>query len=142
MSGSNGQLKKISLATLGYLLVTFPLGFVWHLVLFKSVYESFGLYRGNPNFPLGILSMVIQGIVLATFYAKFPKRSSVFISALWFCLPMGLFFASGTVIAFAAKTQINNLTAWFGYNLTFTLIHFTLIAAVFAVVFGRPNQEP
>lgn len=30
---------KVLLGTIGYLLVTFPLAFVWHLVLFKETYD-------------------------------------------------------------------------------------------------------
>lgn len=48
---------------------------------------------------------------------------------------MGLFFASGTVIALAAKSQIANLPAWFGLNFAFTFLQFGLTALLFAAVF-------
>ena len=133
-------MKKMFSAAIGYLLVTFPLGFIWHLVLFKSVYESFGLYQGRPKFSLGILSMIIQGFVLASLYSVFPKNGSRFGSAFKFCMLMGLFFASGTVIALAAKAQISNLPLWFGYNLTFTFIHFSLVAD--AAPLRRVHETP
>lgn len=134
-------MKKTALAAASYLLVTFPLGFVWHLVLFKDVYESFGLYRGEPRFSLGVLSMVIQGVILAALYPRFRRGGSELASALRFCAMMGLFFASGTVIALAAKANPANLAAWLGYNLAFTALQFGAVAAAFALVF-RGSGEP
>jgi len=134
-------MKKTLTATLGYLLVTFPLGFVWHLVLFRQVYEEFGLYRGAPIIPLGVLSMVIQGFILAYLYPRCLIPGSALVSALKFFMLMALFFASGTVIALAAKTQIANLAGWFGYNFAFTFLHFALVALVFVFVFrGERNN--
>lgn len=134
-------MKTMLMATLGYLLVTFPLGFVWHLVLFRQVYEDFGLYRGAPVIPLGVLSMVIQGLVLAYLYPRCRIPGSPLASAFKFFMLMALFFASGTVIALAAKTQIANLAGWFGYNFAFTFLHFTLVALVFAFVFRGERAD-
>ena len=45
--------KRYALAILAYLLPTFALGFVWHLVLFKDYYESLAIYRTDIIIPLG-----------------------------------------------------------------------------------------
>lgn len=129
-------MKKIALASLGYLLVTFPLGYAWHLVFFKDAYEAFGIYtRPQPIIPLGILSMLIQGPILAGLYARWRGQGPRLASALKFCLLMGLFFASGTAIALAAKSVIANLPLWFGLNFAFTFLQFSLTALVFTAVF-------
>lgn len=129
-------MKKIIVAALGYLLITFPLGFTWHLVIFKHAYESFGVYsRPQPIIPLGVLSMFIQGPILAYLYPRWRGDGPRLASALQFCLLMGLFFASGTVIALAAKSRIANLPGWFGLNFAFHFLQFSLTGLVFAVVF-------
>lgn len=129
-------MKKTIIGALGYLLITFPLGYTWHLVLFKEAYEAFGVYnRPQPIIPLGILSMLIQGPILAYLYPRWRGNGPRLPSALTFCLLMGLFFASGTVIALAAKSQIANLPGWFGLNFAFTFLQFSLTALVFAAVF-------
>ncbi|HXT00489.1 MAG TPA: DUF1761 domain-containing protein [Elusimicrobiota bacterium] len=129
-------MKKTLLGAAGYLLVTFPLGYFWFLVLFKRSYETFGVYnRPQPIIPLGLFSMIIQGPILAHLYPRWRGDGPRLSSALQFCLLMGLFFASGTVIALAAKAQIADLPLWFGINFAFTLIQFTLTAVVFAAVF-------
>lgn len=130
--------RKIALAVLGYTVITFILGFTWHLVLFKEVYETFGVYnRREPIIPMGFASMVIQGIVLAALYARQARANTAhpFSDAVKFNLLMGLFFVSGTVLALAAKAEIAHLGAWFGYNLAFSLIQFLLSGLVFGYVF-------
>jgi hypothetical protein len=132
------NIKKIVWAALGYIVISFILGFIWHLVLFKETYETFGVYtRKEPIILLGVLSMIIQGIILAHLYPKYRGNRSGLAPALTFCFLMGFFFASGTVIALAAKSEIANLTGWFGYSFSFHLLQFGLVALVFAFVFDR-----
>jgi hypothetical protein len=129
-------MKKTLLGATGYLLVTFPLGYFWFLVLFKHAYESFGVYnRPQPIIPLGVFSMLIQGPILAHVYARWRGNGPRLTSALQFCLLMGLFFGSGTIIALAAKAQVADLPLWFGINFAYTFLQFTLTAFVFAAVF-------
>jgi hypothetical protein len=130
------NMKKIVWAALGYILISFVLGFTWHLVLFKETYEAFGVYtRKEPIIPLGVLSMIIQGFILAYLYPAYRGNRSGLAPALTFSFLMGLFFASGTVIALAAKSEIANLTGWFGLNFAFHFLQFGLVALVFAFVF-------
>ena len=59
-------MKKTIIAALGYCLIAFPLGYTWHLVLFKQAYDAFGVYsRSHPIIPLGALCALIQGSILA-----------------------------------------------------------------------------
>lgn len=129
-------MKKLLGAAFGYILITFILGFTWHLVFFKEAYEKFGIYsRKEPIISLGFLSMVIQGFILAYLYPMFRGKGSAIASSLWFFLLMGLFFASGTVIAIAAKSEIANLAGWFGLNFAFHCLQFGLVALYFAFTF-------
>ena len=129
-------MKKTIVAALGYMLISFPLAYSWHLVFFKNAYEAFGVYtRPQPIIPLGILSMLIQGPVLAYLYPRWRIDGARLPSALKFCLLMGLFYASGTVIAVAAKSNIANLPGWFGLNFAFHFLQFSLTALMFAAVF-------
>ena len=131
-------MKKFWLAVSGYMLVTFPLGFTWHLILFKEQYEAFGVYsRPQPIIPLGILSMLVQGPILAYLYPRYRGTGCRMADAFKFFFLMGLFFASGTVIALAAKSAIPNLPAWFAYNFIFHFLQFGLVGLIFAFIFNR-----
>jgi hypothetical protein len=58
-------MKRFILAALAYLIPTFALGFVWHLVLFESYYEALAIYRRDVIIPFGFTSMVIRAAIFA-----------------------------------------------------------------------------
>ena len=68
-------MKGYGFAVLAYLLPTFALGFVWHLVLFQSYYEALAIYRRDVIIPFGFLSMLIQAATFALVYEKAFARS-------------------------------------------------------------------
>ena len=57
--------KRIALGGLCYLIPTFVLGFVWHLVAFKGYYDALAIYRKDVIIPFGFLSMSIQAALFA-----------------------------------------------------------------------------
>jgi hypothetical protein len=63
-------MKRYVSALLAYLVPTFALGFVWHLVLFQSYYDALAMYRRDIIIPFGFLSMLIQAGVFAWLYEK------------------------------------------------------------------------
>ena len=53
-----------------YLIPSFPIAFVWHLVLFESQYQALHIYRADPIIPFGLASMLIQSVI---FSWAFPR---------------------------------------------------------------------
>src|SRR6266849_3645071 len=72
-----------------YLIPTFPIAFVWHLVLFEPAYRALQIYRADPIIPFGLASMIIQGMV---FSWAFPR---VFANDRGSVLKKGLFYGLG-----------------------------------------------
>src|SRR6516162_2030133 len=62
--------KRYIFPVLAYLVPTFALGFVWHLVLFQSYYDALAIYRRDIIVPFGFLSMLIQAAIFAWVYEK------------------------------------------------------------------------
>ena len=62
--------KRIIIGAFSYLVPTFALGFVWHLVAFKGYYEALAMYRKDVIIPFGFLSMSIQAVLFAWVYAR------------------------------------------------------------------------
>jgi hypothetical protein len=60
----NGM-RRYVLAVLAYLVPTFALSFVWHLVLFDSCYDALAIYRHDIIIPFGFLSMLIRAAIFA-----------------------------------------------------------------------------
>ena len=44
-------MRRFGLGVLAYLVPTFALGFVWHLILFTRYYESLAIYRKDVIIP-------------------------------------------------------------------------------------------
>ena len=111
-----------------YVAITFALGFVWHLVVFKNLYHRLAIYTrlDDPIIPLGLLSMLIQGAVLAYLYPKIVDVHSSVFEGIRFSLLMGLFIASSAVIAEAAKQRVTSLRIWFVVESLYYLIQFLL----------------
>ncbi len=72
-------MKRFALAILAYLIPTFALGFVWHLVLFEQYYKALAMYRSDVIIPFGFLSMLLQATLFAWIYTKgFATQNSPF----------------------------------------------------------------
>jgi hypothetical protein len=133
---------KILLGTLGYLLVTFPLAFVWHLVLFKETYDRLGSYsRKDPIVAFGFGAILLQGIVLSLVYPQLCKGMSMVGGALKFAMIVGGYHWTVHVLAEAAKQSIEPLSLWFSLETTYLIIQFVLAGFLFAWI-CRDREKP
>lgn len=121
-----------------YLLVTFAMGYVWHLVLFKDLYAKLAIFSrlDDPIVPLGFASMLIQGAVLAYLYPFIARAGNPVIEGLRFGLIMGLFIASSAVLAEAAKQRVTSLPLWLMVESVYYTIQFSLCGLAIAFVHG------
>ena len=62
-----------------YLLPTFPIAFVWHLVLFERKYHALQIYRDEPVIAFGLGSMVIQGAIFSWLFPRVFDAASRFV---------------------------------------------------------------
>jgi hypothetical protein len=121
-----------------YLVITFALGFIWHLVVFKDLYRRLAIYTrlDEPIIPLGLLSMLIQGAVLAYLYPHIVDIQGSVIDGITFSLLMGLFIASSAVIAEAGKQRVTSLRIWFVVESLYYLIQFSLAGLAISLIYA------
>src|SRR6266581_7881233 len=62
--------RSFWLGVAAYLLPTFPIAYVWHLVLFAPAYEALRVYRPDPVIAFGFASMVMQGVIFSLIYPR------------------------------------------------------------------------
>src|SRR5215475_7021286 len=98
-------MKRYAFGVLAYLVPTFALGFVWHLVLFESYYDALAIYRRDIIIPFGFLSMLIQAVVFAWVYEKAfaGTREPLVSRTLRYGLGGAMLSWSFTTLAVAAK---------------------------------------
>ena len=123
------------LAFAAYLLPTFPLGYVWHLTTFRAQYEQLGIYRGEVIIPLGLATMVIQGLVFAWIYPRLfsTARKDWLASAGWFALVFGVLAWSFTTLPVAAKYRMTSIESFLAMETGFTVLQFLVVSPLIAL---------
>jgi hypothetical protein len=125
------------MAALAYLLPTFPLGYIWHLVTFHEAYERLALYRAEVIIPLGLASMVIQALFVAWAYPKLfsTRRADWLASAGKFALVFGTLAWSFTTLPVAAKYDMTSTSDFLKLETAFTVMQFVVIAPLVALAY-------
>ncbi len=128
-------MTKILFAAAGYIAIVFPLALVWHLGLFKQQYQTFGYFAGKPNVPVGLATVVIQGVVLALIYPLFHSGSAGFVRAFQFAGLMGLFFWTSHVLALVAKQNVPNAVGFIVIETGYLIAQFSLFALLLGFIY-------
>jgi hypothetical protein len=132
-------MRKHTFAVLAYMLPTFPLGFLWHLTVFADHYRLLQVYREEILIPLGLLSMLVQGIVWSVLYrALFAGepflRGAVKFGAL--ACPLAWSFM---VIAVAAKHHMVSVAGYIGIETAFILLQYVVVSPLIALAHSRED---
>ncbi len=130
--------KKFVLAVIAYIIITFAVAASWHLVFFKGLYDQLAIFtRKEPLIPLGIVSIVMQALVLAYLYPAFYKSGSPAGEGLKFGLLIGVLMASIAVFAEAGKQNVSSLSTWLAFESVYYLLQFGLVGVVVGVIYGK-----
>jgi hypothetical protein len=133
--GETTSTRGFWLGVAAYLLPTFPIAYVWHLVVFAPAYDALGIYRPDPIIPFGFASMLIQGAIFSAAYPRlFPRRGG----AIW---RPGLIYGAGlailswsfTTLAVAAKNIMGSVPTYIELETAFTLLQFAVVGPLIAL---------
>ncbi len=125
-------------ASLAYILPTFPIGYIWHLTIFKERYAALNVYRPDMSPPLGLASMIIQGIIFGFVYVGLiaPMDMGWLAKGLTYAALGGLLSWSFTTIAALAKSPMTSRRDFFVVETAFTAIQWIVVGIVTALVVG------
>ena len=117
------------LLLIAYLVVSFALGAVWHMVFFKEYYKKLAIYSNieKPRFSFGLSSMLLQGIVFAYVYPLIANP--------WM-FGVGLFFllVSFLVFAEAGKQNATSLSGFVLIQTAFSLVQTVIVTLAFFLI--------
>src|SRR5688572_28662387 len=142
MEGGNMR-KSFWLAFLAYLLPTFPLGYVWHLVTFKDAYDRLELFRAEVIIPFGLTAMLMQAVIFAWAYPKLfsTRRQDWLASAAKFAGVFGVLAWSFMVLPVAAKYRMSSVTDFLTLETAFTLLQYAIVSPLIAFAW-RASTTP
>jgi len=132
-------MRRIGVGALAYLVPTFALGFVWHLVAFKGYYDALAMYRGDVIIPFGFLSMTLQAVLFAWVLDSTFARDQV---SVW---RRGIYFGafgavlswSFTTLAVAAKNVMTSVPDYLLIETAFTVVQWVLVGPLMALALAK-----
>ena len=125
------------LAFAAYVVPTFPLGYFWHLKTFASKYHELGLYRAEVIIPMGLASMIIQGLFFAWIYPRLFNTAADqwLLGAFQFGLIFGVLSWSFQVLPVAAKYNMTSVPLFIALETAFTAIQFAITGLLIALAY-------
>lgn len=132
--------SRFWLAVAAYVLPTFPLGYFWHLSTFKAQYDALALYREDVVIPMGLASMLVQGLIFAFVYPRLfsTARLEWQKSALQFFALFGALAWSFLVLPVAAKYDMTSVAKFTVLETAFTVLQFAVTAPLIALAWREP----
>jgi hypothetical protein len=131
--------SRFWLGVAAYVVPTFPLGYLWHLVIFGPHYQALQVYRPSPVIPFGLLAMLVQATLLSWLYPRIAEE----LGATWlrrgllFGLGVGLFAWSLSTIAVAAKHVMTSVPLYLTLETGFTLLQYLIVGPLIALAHRR-----
>lgn len=127
---------RFVLGVLAYMLPTFPLGYVWHLMLFKTYYDALDIYRPDVLVPFGLASMVIQGIAWAFIYSRLFAGEPILRGAVKFAVLAAPIAWSFAVLAVGAKHRMASVSEFVAIETGFFLLQYAVVSPLIASAFA------
>ena len=132
---------KLVVGSAAYTICTFSLAVVWHVLLFRERYESFGYFEGEPDFLVGLLTIVLQGILLCALFPMLKAEGSSFRRGFRLALIVGAFFWTSHVLAFVAKQEIPGASAFIWMETLYLVLQFGVFGLIIGLIHrGRTSD--
>ena len=124
-----------------YVVPTFPIAFIWHLVAFAPAYHALSMYRDDVIIPFGLLSMLIQAAAFSWTYPRaFADRGAWLRNGLRYGLALAVVSWSFTTLAVAAKNVMTSVPTYLLLETGFTLVQFTVVGPLIALSYWRGHS--
>ena len=125
----------ILFGTLAYIIVTFPLAVLWHMKIFREKYISWQYFGEDVKPVLGLVSMIVQGVILSYGYSILSVNHSAPLSGVCYALLMGLFLWSVHVLATMGKSSKVRHFEFFAMETVYLAIQFGLYGVIISYIY-------
>jgi hypothetical protein len=133
-TGKRVAMRIYVLSVLAYVAATFVTQAASHFAVNADHYAAVTYLRKDPIFPLGVLSMLIQGCVLSYLYARTAGSKRSIPGAIGFAWMGGSILVTYIALAEAAKYQVPSVTSWLWVEGIAGFIQFTLYGTLLGLV--------
>jgi hypothetical protein len=131
------HMRQHVLSVLGYIVATFLTQGLSHFLVFSKHYASISILRPEPNFALGLASMVIQGLILSYVLAGSRFDTGKTKDAILLAWLFGAFLVSYIALAEAGKYDVPSVRSWIAVEAGVGLVQYTLIGMLYSLAHRR-----
>ena len=132
------MIQKYIISTIAYFVLTMAIAYPWHLIWFHDLYLELGAFtRAEPIIAFGMLSITIQGFIMAYLYSRYYRGGHPVVEGIKFGLIFGLVIYTVMAFTTVAKFDINPIATFLLYHTIFQLIQFIVTGAAMGLIFGR-----
>ena len=136
------NVKKYIIATIAFIVVGFIIAFVWHLALFKEVYDSLKIYSREPIIALGFISFILEGLAFVYIFQFFRRGKNPILEGLVFgLLAYGVLMGGVGALAEGAKHTTTSLSKWLVLEISFYLITGAILGMLIGIIYGKSPRE-
>ena len=128
---------SIALTVVAYVVTTFAVQGTSHFAINAEHFAAIPIMRAEPMIPLGITSMIIQGLIFAWLYPVFAAGASTVRKGIAFSWFLGGFLASYIVLGEVGKYAIPSVSGWIGVELSAAFVQFTLFGIGLGLIHRR-----
>src|SRR5688500_14782360 len=133
---------QMALTVVAYALTTFGVQGASHFAINADHFASLSIMRAEPLIPLGIASMLIQGLIFAWLYPVYANGASTVRRAIAFSWLIGGFLASYNVLGEAGKYAIPSLSSWIAVEASAAFAQFTIFGVWLGLIHRAPATSP
>jgi len=127
----------IALTAVAYVITAFAVQGTSHFVVHADHYAAITIMRAEPIVPMGITSMIIQGLLFAWLFPAFNRGGNPIRNGVYFAWAVGGFLASYIVLGEAGKYAIPSIGSWIAVESGAAAVQFTAFGLVLGLLHRR-----
>lgn len=127
----------VFLTVVAYMVATFGVQGASHFAINASHYAGISIMRADPIIPMGLASMVIQGLIAAWLFPTFNRGQRPIRNGIVFSCALGAFLASYIVLGEAGKYSIPSIGSWIAIEGSAALVQFVVFGILLGLIHRR-----
>jgi len=126
------------IAVAAYTVFSLAFSLVWNEVIFKKPFREMTatISREKPIVPLGLLSILIQGVVIAVLFSLFAEGGNPIAEGLLFGLLLGSYSIVDDAFITPARFLVSPVGKFMALQLSYGLIKFGVAGIIVAYIFS------
>jgi len=131
------KVARVALTVGSYMAATFGVQGTSHFIVNADYYAGIAIMRPEPIIPMGLASMVVQGLIFAWLFPIFNRSPHPVRNGVVFSCTLGAFLASYIVLGEAGKYSIPSIGSWIAIEGSVAAVQFILFGVLLGLLHRR-----